>query len=204
MTAPRHTLENYEQLGRLLRNARLDQKLNLQDVAHRLHIRHRYLAALEEGELEQLPGDTFVTGYLRRYAMFLGLNEESVVQCYRGIGTLPQRRLLHIPDTLRTAQHPSRRLVAATLLCAFLLATLWEYTHPGRRNMNTSMLPVPQPASSPLPPVACRSAGATWPPCYYRQNRLFSAVGVSPPQRTVMELYTYANRAQEYAPGHDR
>ena len=48
-------------------------------------IRARYLAALERGEYGELPGDVYTKGFLRNYALYLGLDPEEVVGQYREV-----------------------------------------------------------------------------------------------------------------------
>ena len=46
-------------------------------------IRARYLAALERGEYRELPGDVYTKGFLRNYALYLGLDPEEIVGQWR-------------------------------------------------------------------------------------------------------------------------
>jgi cytoskeletal protein RodZ len=46
-------------------------------------IRARYLGALERGEYGELPGDVYTKGFLRNYALYLGLDPEEVVGQWR-------------------------------------------------------------------------------------------------------------------------
>ncbi len=46
-------------------------------------IRARYLSALEHGEFRELPGTVYTKGFLRNYAMYLGLDPDDVLQQWR-------------------------------------------------------------------------------------------------------------------------
>jgi cytoskeletal protein RodZ len=46
-------------------------------------IRARYLAALERGDYRELPGAVYTKGFLRNYALYLGLDPESVLEQWR-------------------------------------------------------------------------------------------------------------------------
>jgi cytoskeletal protein RodZ len=46
-------------------------------------IRVRYLAALERGEYQELPGAVYTKGFLRNYAAYLGLDPEDVLRQWR-------------------------------------------------------------------------------------------------------------------------
>jgi hypothetical protein len=61
------------ELGDTLRRARLDCGLTFDDVAQEIRIRPRYLAALEDEELQVLPGHAYARSFVRAYAGFLGL-----------------------------------------------------------------------------------------------------------------------------------
>jgi cytoskeleton protein RodZ len=70
------------EIGNSLREARLRQGFELPRVEADTKIRAKYLRALEEEHFEVLPGDTYVKGFLRTYAEFLGLDGQLYVDEY--------------------------------------------------------------------------------------------------------------------------
>jgi cytoskeletal protein RodZ len=62
------------EIGNSLREARLRQGYELPRVEADTKIRAKYLRALEEERFEVLPGETYVKGFLRTYAEYLGLD----------------------------------------------------------------------------------------------------------------------------------
>jgi len=70
-------------IGATLREARLRQKLDIQEVEAATKIRAKYLRALEHEDWDLLPGPTFVRTFLRSYAEFLGLDPRPIVEQYR-------------------------------------------------------------------------------------------------------------------------
>src|SRR5678815_2603090 len=46
-------------------------------------IRARYLAALERGDYRELPGAVYTKGFLRNYALYLGLDPDEVLLQWR-------------------------------------------------------------------------------------------------------------------------
>src|SRR6187401_3848479 len=46
-------------------------------------IRARYLAALERGDWRELPGSVYTKGFLRNYALYLGLDPDDVLLTWR-------------------------------------------------------------------------------------------------------------------------
>lgn len=66
-------------IGAFLAAKRGERGLTLQQAAHATHIRLEHLVALEADEPEHLPAPVYARGYLRTYASYLGLDEESLV-----------------------------------------------------------------------------------------------------------------------------
>jgi cytoskeletal protein RodZ len=67
------------EIGNSLREARLRQGLEFPRIEAETKIRGKYLRALEEEQFEVLPGDTYVKGFLRTYADYLGLDGQLYV-----------------------------------------------------------------------------------------------------------------------------
>ena len=70
------------EIGNSLREARLRQGLDLPRIEEATKIRGKYLRALEEERFEVLPGETYVKGFLRTYADYLGLEGQLYLDEY--------------------------------------------------------------------------------------------------------------------------
>lgn len=70
-------------IGTTLREARNRRKINLSEVEEATKIRSRYLRAMENEEWDVLPGGSYVRGFIRTYASFLGLDGERLADDYR-------------------------------------------------------------------------------------------------------------------------
>ena len=70
------------EIGNSLREARLRQGLEIPRIEADTKIRGKYLRALEEEQFEVLPGDTYVKGFLRTYADYLGLDGQLYLDEY--------------------------------------------------------------------------------------------------------------------------
>ncbi len=84
-------------------------------------IRARYLAALERGEYRELPGDVYTKGFLRNYALYLGLDPEEVVaQWRRERGDAPpSKAVLTIPRPIVQAR-PGLQFSPGIIVAALL------------------------------------------------------------------------------------
>ena len=70
------------QIGTSLREARLRQGLDLLDAETATKIRSKYLQALEDERFDVLPAPTYVKGFLRNYAEYLGLDGQLYMDEY--------------------------------------------------------------------------------------------------------------------------
>ena len=62
------------EIGRILQETRETAKISLEDAEASLRIKKEYLIALESGDFNLLPGTTYVSGFLKSYTQYLGLN----------------------------------------------------------------------------------------------------------------------------------
>jgi len=70
-------------IGPMLREARMQAGLDIDDVEQRTKIRAKYLRALENEEWALLPGSAFTKGFLRSYADLLGLDPRLLIDEYK-------------------------------------------------------------------------------------------------------------------------
>ncbi len=125
-----------EVISQELRNARTAKQLSLAAAAQRSGIPERYLGALESGHFEDLPAGVYGRNFLREYALFLGLNAETLLELFRGQGNAapihgnsgvferkvpPWRYFLAMPKIVRNTI-----IAAAVIIC---MAYLGYYTY---------------------------------------------------------------------------
>jgi cytoskeleton protein RodZ len=70
------------EIGNSLREARLRREIEFAEAEHGTKIRGKYLRALEDERFELLPSHTYVKGFLRSYAEYLGLDGQLYVDEY--------------------------------------------------------------------------------------------------------------------------
>lgn len=70
-------------VGEILKKARMEKRLALEDIEKNLRIRKKFLEALEENEWNKLPSLPYIKGFLRNYSTFLGLAPEEMVAIFR-------------------------------------------------------------------------------------------------------------------------
>jgi cytoskeletal protein RodZ len=89
-------------------------------------IRARYLAALERGDWKELPGAVYTKGFLRNYALYLGLEPEDVLrQWRRERGEVREAEPIAVPRPISAPRQGltfSPGIIVAALLTVAVLA----------------------------------------------------------------------------------
>jgi len=66
-------------IGEMLRSRRKEVNMSLKDVENATSIRTGYLQAIEDGQMEKLISPIYAQGFVKQYAIFLGLDGERLV-----------------------------------------------------------------------------------------------------------------------------
>ena len=106
-------------VGRYLKSQREAQGQGVPEVADMLRIRRAYLQAIEDNEIDKLPGPTYAVGFVRAYAEHLGLDGATVAERFKDEGKVQEKRAqLVFPTPLPEGQIPSGPILLAA--AAFL------------------------------------------------------------------------------------
>ncbi len=152
-------------IGVRLRNAREARGLTLGAAESLTRIRAVYLQALEDEQFDRLPGPAYTRGYLRTYALALGLLANELVEMYpAAFGTSPRPVFTTTPAQIpiRPTTPPSRlrRLVmyiggtaVAVVLVLGLIGyqQLRQFAQPVPPVVSTPSVDSAQPPAKPAP-----------------------------------------------------
>jgi hypothetical protein len=131
------------EIGNSLREARVRQALDFPEIEQATKIRGKYLRALEDENFEQLPGQTYVKGFLRTYADYLGLDGQLYVDEYNSrYVTGEDEPPVRYPGG--SVMPPSTRLMSSAVLIALttigvataLVIAAWKF---GATNDNSNL-----------------------------------------------------------------
>ena len=120
---PRSSAEPAPNLPERLLAARERKGVDLYRAERDTKIRARYLAALERGDYRELPGAVYTKGFLRNYALYLGLDPDDVLLQWRrerGDAREPQA----VISTPKPIAAPRRGLTFSPSLVVFALLTI--------------------------------------------------------------------------------
>ena len=141
------------EIGNSLREARLRRELEFPDAEHGTKIRGKYLRALEDERFELLPAHTYVKGFLRSYADYLGLDGQLYVDEYNsryviGEEDAPIRAPRRVPAAeARRAERRESSVVllalAAIALVTALVIAAWRFGGPDEQPVRGLQTPTP-------------------------------------------------------------
>jgi hypothetical protein len=126
-------------IGSSLREARMRQSLDFNEMEFRTKVRAKYLRALEEERFDQLPAHTYIKGFLRTYADALGMDGQLYVDEYNsryvaGEEEHPLRTRRVPQQRRRRGQRRESRLVllavTAIIIVTALVIAAWKFGGP--------------------------------------------------------------------------
>lgn len=115
-------------IGTKLREARLQARHKLADIARALNLAEANLKAIEEGRFRDLPGPTYAIGFVRSYARHLGLDADAAVAAARDeIRYSPGHSRLAFPTPSAGGGAPRRSLLLASAVLLAVVYGGWYY-----------------------------------------------------------------------------
>src|SRR5512132_636790 len=112
------------EIGNSLREARLRQALDFPEVEQATKIRPKYLRALEDEQFDILPGQTYVKGFLRTYAEYLGLDGQLYVDEFNSRFTSTEEPLAPSTPPSRPRHRVSESNFVVVALAAIVAITV--------------------------------------------------------------------------------
>jgi len=160
--------------GDVLRQQREALGLDLDNVAAALRIKPDYLAALEAGCPDLLPGATYAIGFVRTYSDYLGLDDREILRRFRAESTgLDAKPDLAFPMPLSERSIPGGSMVLAALILVLCGYGTWYYLSTVERSRPERVAEVPigllapasaQRAIEAVAPPSAETAAETLPP----------------------------------------
>lgn len=119
--------------GQILREARTQNGLTIEEVAARLCLRHSVIEAIEQDDYNNMAGHVFARGYIRAYSRVLQINGDKVIAAFNELGLVESSKdsgTLQPHIATNTAKEsPVKWMVLLALFCALALAVLWSQSN---------------------------------------------------------------------------
>ena len=133
------------EIGNSLREARLRRGVDFAQAEVATKIRGKYLRALEDEQFELLPAQTYVKGFLRTYAEYLGLDGQLYVDEFNSRFVAGDE---HDPRPRRSNARPQQRsrrsetnlvlvAIVAIVVLTVIVFSAWKWSGGGSNNPGT-------------------------------------------------------------------
>jgi len=107
-------LSDEKPLPETLKSIREDYGEDLATVASALRIQQKYLAAIEDGDYDSLPGAVYASGWVRSYAHYLGLDGDAAAHKFKEEFTAPKKQM-HFYEPVNESRMPGFGVVLISL-----------------------------------------------------------------------------------------
>ena len=113
------------EIGNSLREARVRRRIDFAQAELATKIRGKYLRALEDEQFDLLPAETYVKGFLRTYAEYLGLDGQLYVDEFNSRFVSSEEHEPRVRrSAARTPQRRHRRIETNVVLIALALIAI--------------------------------------------------------------------------------
>jgi len=114
--------------GAVLQRARKSQNYSIEDVSEHIKIAPQILEALEAGDIDSLPAQTFTQGYIRSYARHLEIAEDELLDSYNSLVPDPHAEKLKMRPSVAagaSSRSPVVMAVTGVLLVVLVAAVIF-------------------------------------------------------------------------------
>ncbi len=111
-------------VGKELRAARLKAELKVTDVADELNLRVEHIIAIEKDNYAELPGATYIVGFVKSYAKLVGLNDVHLIDRLMESGFIPNLAPPKKTVDDELAEPVDKSLVGVSFLVLILVSVL--------------------------------------------------------------------------------
>ncbi len=155
-------------LGQVLKKARLEKKISLDDLQETTKIRKAYLEAIEEGNYKKLPGTFYVRAFIKSYAEAIGLDPNEVLKLYQNVIPASEPEPVEPIRSTRTSRNSERigRWASTALVITFvvlIVGIIYYYVnknYSGTADVNASEPPRITDKADPAPSDPNAAGGA--------------------------------------------
>ncbi len=132
-TVKTETVEKLQSVGQILKVARLDRNMSIQDIAKQLRLSESQVTAIEEDDYSKFSGRTFLHGFIRNYAKLVHTDTVEFLQLLQQTLPPPSSHVISYPveGTPFTASRKQSRgslviLGGAVLVSLFLIYEVYR------------------------------------------------------------------------------
>jgi cytoskeleton protein RodZ len=192
-------------VGEMLRERRDQLGVDLETAGGALRIKPIYLAALEQGRPQDLPGPTYAVGFIRAYASYLGFDGAWMLDRYKAeTAAVRVRPDLSFPVPLSDRSVPGGPILLVAAILALCGYGTWYYLSTAERARPERVAAIPAELQRELRPPAAATVKTAKPAPHTADGGAQPATGLvtadkpAPPQAEAHD--EMANRSADTAP----
>lgn len=132
-------------IGEILKRSREEKKLTIENVNRETKISVAVIRALEQDDMDAFPSETYLKGFLKSYARFLGLDSNQLWSMLsRQMGTVPDGKgtFWDIEEAVRVEKLKSprivQRIVVPILIVIIIVLVLLFVRERGRKKTGSA------------------------------------------------------------------
>ncbi len=136
-------------VGEILRRARVSEKLSLETVEQNIRIRASMLQAIEDMDLDKLPGWIYTVGFIRSYSDYLNLDSDKMVALLKSQLGDKKKQELNFPAAASESALPDPWIISMAgvgLMALVLIIYIFQFLvlpHRGGDEDINTIPPVP-------------------------------------------------------------
>lgn len=126
-----------------LKQTRMDKGMSLSAVEEKTKIRVKFISALENGNLDLLPGRIYTEGYIKSYAKFLDLDADEMLEEFRSNAENPETEINKMKEERRERLRRKRNrqkslyfLAAAVFIAVLYFSGLFNTIFSGESDVS--------------------------------------------------------------------
>ena len=129
-----------DSVGTTLSLRRQASGISIEEVSQALNIKKDYIAAIENNQLETLPGKIYSSGFIRSYAKFLKLDPDQIIKRLMAEqNVLETEQDLQFPLSVPNSGMPRKSIVILGIIILLIGYSLWTNTSPTKVPTITSL-----------------------------------------------------------------
>ena len=137
------------ELGTLLKKARQEKGLSIEDIQTETKIRKKYIEAIENNEFDKLPGKVYLKVFIKGYAREVDINYQALLDNYKVLNTTEKRKTnldkdylngTKVDHKVNKKQKGSPLKIILIILLILFLAGLGVYSYQYFRNSDIRLL----------------------------------------------------------------
>ncbi|MFI3242029.1 MAG: DUF4115 domain-containing protein [Alphaproteobacteria bacterium] len=115
-------------VGEILKNNRLKSGKKIENIAEELRIRKSYLIAIEKSDYENIPEYPYGIGFIRSYAKYFGLDENSLINDFKKETAIISSSDHIVPikkEDINEANTPSKKNIYISIIALIGICVIW-------------------------------------------------------------------------------